>query len=250
LDDLKQLRSGHRPSNDALALLIELTRVSIGIRDSHRLLSLRLEQTQLIMELCLLQEHCEKLDQEIACIVDYAREGRILISCSVGATNGAVLIAMIGNIANFASPAHLRAYCGWAPLQNSSGISLDNTKLTAGSNRLLKRVVYLIVWNLISEDSKWRELDQRLLPIKCAYDSRLKTYRGKNKVIGRVAGQFLGVVYSLLRRDYDMLNTLEPGAEVPEPMLYDRALHCAHRAGHRTPVPAVESTVISSSING
>jgi hypothetical protein len=86
--------------------------------------------------------------------------------------------------------------------------------------------------------------------LKCAYDSRLKTYRGKNKVIGRIAGQFLGVVYSLLRRDYDMLNALEPGADIPEPVLYDRMLHHAHCTGHRALV--VESSIleISSSIVG
>ena len=104
-------------------------------------------------------------------------------------------------------------------MHQSSGILLDNTKLTAGGNRLLKRVMYLIVWNLISEDTEWRELYQRLVPLKCAYDSRMKTYRGKNKIIGRIAGQFLGVVYSLLRRDYNMLHTIGPGVDIPGPVL-------------------------------
>ncbi len=167
LDDLKQLRSGKKPGNDALAHLIEFAQGSIGIRDAHCLLSLRLEQTQLIKELRLVEEHCERLDQEITTIVTTSREGRILTSLSVGPNNAAVLIAMIGNIANFADAAHLRAYCGWAPMHQSSGISLDNTKLTAGGNRLLKRVMYLIVWNLISEDTEWRELYQRLVPLKC-----------------------------------------------------------------------------------
>src|SRR5258708_13165176 len=90
LGDLKQLRSGHKPSNDALALLIELARVSIGIRDRHRLLSLRLEQTQLIKELRLLQEHCYTLDRETTSIVSNAPHRHILTHLSVEATTASV----------------------------------------------------------------------------------------------------------------------------------------------------------------
>ena len=82
---------------------------------------------------------------------------------------------------------------------------------------------------------------QRLVPLRCAYDSVLKSYRGKNKVIGRVAGQFPGVVYSLLRRDYDTPNSLDPGQEIPEPVLYNYALHSAYRTGHRSPISKAKS---------
>jgi hypothetical protein len=62
-------------------------------------------------------------------------------------------------------------------------------------------------------------------------------------VIERIAGQFIGVVYSLLHNDYNTLNALEQGQDMPEPVLYDHTLHHAHRTGHRTPTPAVNLTV-------
>ncbi len=47
-----------------------------------------------------------------------------------------------------------------------------------------------------------------------------------------------------------MLNTIGPGVDIPEPVLYDRALHRVHQVSHRTLVLTVESATygINSSI--
>jgi hypothetical protein len=35
----------------------------------------------------------------------------------------------------------------------------------------------------------------------CIYDERIKDYRGKMKVIGRIAGQMASMIFSLLKTD-------------------------------------------------
>jgi DNA-binding transcriptional ArsR family regulator len=80
-------------------------------------------------------------------------------------------------------------------------------------------------------DSEWKVLYDRLVPIKCSYDERTKSYRGKSKVLGRIAGQLLNVIYALLKKDYDMLAALPEGAEPPEPLLYSREVHRRHLLG-------------------
>src|SRR5205807_5360350 len=57
----------------------------------------------------------------------------------------------------------------------------------------------------------------------------------RNKVVGRICGQIIGVVFTLLRNDYDMLASLEPGQEPPEPMLYSRDHH--RRSLGKEPLP-------------
>jgi hypothetical protein len=50
--------------------------------------------------------------------------------------------------------------------------------------------------------------------------------------MGRIAGQIVGMVYALLKTDYETLSRFAPGAKLPDPMLYDAEVHQRHRAGH------------------
>ena len=87
----------------------------------------------------------------------------------------------------------------------------------------------------IQEDCVWADLYQRLLPKKCAYDERKKDYVGKGKAIGTVAGRMSGTIYMLLRADAELLATVPPDMEPPDPMLYDAEVHRAHVAGRYVP---------------
>ncbi len=69
------------------------------------------------------------------------------------------------------------------------------------------------------------------MPIKCGYDERTRSYKGKLKVIGRIAGQVIEMIYALLKKDAEVLSKIPPGVEPPAPMLYDREIHQAHRQG-------------------
>jgi transposase len=164
---------GGLPSSAQLVELQRLACQSIGTKDLIRQRGLALEQSQLIRELRLFQEHVQQLDTEILAVVAHAREGQILTSIpGIGPIQAAAIIAAIGNVLNFATAAQLKAYCGWAPKVEQSGTSLDRAQLTSHGSRQLKNVFYLIVGHAIQQENAWARLYQRLVPKKCAYDER------------------------------------------------------------------------------
>jgi transposase len=237
LSALKAVRGGNHCTHPSEAQLVELQRLaehSIGTQDPARIRGLTFEQGQLIAELDLLNQHVAALESEIAHITATAREGRILTSIpGVGPTQAAVIIAMLGNIANFERSAQLKAYCGWAPTLTQSGKTLDHARLTPRGVRLLKHAFFLCVWQALRHpDNEFARLYERLVPRKCIYDERKAQYLGKNKVVGRIAGQLITVMFTLLKRDQE---ALQKGGVPPEPELYDPALHRRHHTGQYQP---------------
>jgi hypothetical protein len=95
--------------------------------------------------------------------------------------------------------------------------------------------MYLAVWRAIQWDSEWKEIYERLLPRKCRTDERTQRLIGREKVIGRLAGQMTSVISTLLKQDHELLARTEPGKVPPEPTLYDRATHRQHRLGRYRP---------------
>jgi transposase len=226
LEGLYATRARSRPSNAQFVRLKALASESIGTKDKSRVAALELEQKQLIIELTLLQGHVKALQKDIEQAVSMSRAGQILTSFPViGPVHAALLIAGMGDISNFESAAKLRAYCGWAPLQTQTGTSMDTMTFSKTGNRLLKHTVFLIALSAVRQDTPWRTLYNRLVPLKCVYDDRLGRYRGRMKVIGRVAGQIIGVIYVLLKRDADVLASHTPGTELPPPELYSVTKH-------------------------
>jgi transposase len=234
---LSGVRVGRRPSDADLLHLQQLAAQSIGTKDVARQRSLVLEQSLLIKELRLIQEHLEQLDEEVCQIVTQSREGQILTSIPpIGSLDAATLIAVIGSIANFEKACDLKSYLGWAPKREQTGTSYDRTRLTQGGSREAKRAMYLIVWRAIRTDTEWSKLYKRLVPRLCSYDERTQSYKGKGQAIGHVAGRLITLIYALLRYDYEVVNHLAPGADPPTPVLYDPDLHKQHRSGHYQPL--------------
>jgi transposase len=237
LPALRAARGSRRPSDADLVRLQDLARVSVGTVNLSQQRGLLLEQAQLIAELRLLRAHLEQLDEEIAHIVTQAREGRILLSLpGIGVIQAATLLAAIGHIANFRSAAALKSSCGWVPRIERSGVTLNRATLASGGNRALRKLFFLAVGNAIRMDCEWARLYERLVPRKCAYDERTQTYRGKMKVMGRIAGQMISTIYALLKHDQEVLAQAEPGRPAPLPMLYDPLVHQAHRRGAYRPL--------------
>jgi transposase len=232
-EDLREARG--RTCSVSDAKLLELQRLaaqSIGTKEPARVRSLVFEQQQLIAELNLLGKHLEQLESEIVQIVEHSREGKILTSIpGIGPQAAATLIATIGTIANFERPAQLKSYFGWVPQVAQSGSSLDWTRLSPRGVRQMKQTMYLIVWRAIQWDAEWKEIYERLLARKCRLDERTHRLIGREKVIGRLAGQMTSVIYALLKKDQELLSHLAPGAKPPEPALYDPTLHRQHRMG-------------------
>jgi transposase len=238
LSALHEARGAARVFTDTkLQELQELAAHSIGTKDPARQRGLVFEQDQLIAELILIQQHLAQLDAEITRIVAQCREGQIVTSIpGIGPTQAAAIIASIGNIANFARAAQLKAYFGWAPRVKQSGSSVDYARLTPGGQRRMKTTMYLAVWTAIQRpECEWAKLYQRLVPLKCGFNERTRQYTGRAKVMGRIAGQMIALIFVLLKRDAETLRHLPTGARTPEPALYDPALHHRHRTGHYRP---------------
>lgn len=73
---------------------------------------------------------------------------------------------------------------------------LDRAKLTPRGQRQMKQAMYLVVWQAIQlQNCEWRKIYERLVPIKCSFNERTRQYPGKGKVIGRIAGQIIPVIY-------------------------------------------------------
>jgi hypothetical protein len=50
-------------------------------------------------------------------------------------------------------------------------------------------------------------------------------------VLGRIAGQIISLMYGLLRADVELREQIPAHEPLPEPLLYDPAIHHAHQAG-------------------
>jgi transposase len=233
LSELKAVRIGKYPSDAKLQDLQRLAAQSIGVKDAARLRGLTFEQKQLIKELQVIEHHLEDLEAEITQVIQACREGKILTSIpGIGAVPAASILAQIGSITNFSRASQLKSYFGWAPTIAQSGKTLDRAHLSLRGTRLMKRTMYLIVWKAIqTKDSVWAEIYEHLIPIKCSYNERMHRYTGRGRVIGRIAGQIISVIFTLLKQDQETLSKLPPGVEPPEPVLYDAQLHRQHRAG-------------------
>src|SRR5437667_878891 len=232
LSALQAVRVGHYPSEAKLVELQRLATQSIGTKEPARLRGLTFEQEQLIEEMELIQKHLEKLEAEMTQIAQNSREGQILLSIpGIGSIPAATIIAIIGNLANFDRLSQLKAFFGWAPAIKQSGYTLDSARLSPRGTRQTKQMMYLVVWTAIKTECEWNRIYERLVPIKCSYDERTRRYTGKGKVIGRIAGQIVSVIYALLKKDQETLSRLSPGTKPPAPELYDGEVHRRHRAG-------------------
>src|SRR5260370_42417101 len=97
-----------------------------GKKELGWLRGLGYEQQQLIEEYHLIVAHLEALEAEMMQVVEHCREGQILTSIpGIGPLQAAILIALIGNIANFERPAQLNSYCGWIPAIAQSATTLN-----------------------------------------------------------------------------------------------------------------------------
>ncbi len=232
--ELREARGRTCSVSDAkLRELQRLAAQSIGTKEPARVRGLVIEQKQLIGELDLIAEHITELDTEIIHVVEDSREGKILTSIpGIGPLAAATLIALIGNIANFERAAQLKSYVGWVPKVAQSGTTLDWTRLSPRGVRQMKQTMYLIVWRAIQWDAEWKEMYERLISRKCRSDERTRRLVGREKVIGRLAGQMTSVIYALLKKDHEILFHLAPGAKPPEPQLYDPETHRRHRLEH------------------
>ncbi len=213
LPELFATRLRTRPGNKAFVRLRELAKQSVGLKPGARQQSLVIEQGQLISEMRLLLLQQAALDQQIDAILAGSREATILQSFpGIGPVLASQLIAGIGNIQNFPSLVRFRSYAGCAPRKFQTGNSHDRTDTDRAGNRLCKIAMRQATLCAISHSERWATIHRRLMGGPHALGA-----------MGRVTGQFCGVVYHLLKRDAELIARCAPGDELPEPQLYDLA---------------------------
>jgi transposase len=235
LETLSIVKRTHGPGPAKLLKLLELAKTSIGVTGTARVSTLCFEQAQLIESILLIQNQADALEKKIEDLVINSREGQILLSFGyVGTNHAATIIAMIGNIRNFPRKSDLRKFCGWAPRATQTGTSVDRSDMTPTGSRLLKWTFFLLALTAVGHPTVWETLYQRLVPLKCTYDARTKTYKGKIRVLGRIAGQMVGVIHALLKADAELVDSWPDQQTLPAPVLYDPAVHAGSK-----PKPAV-----------
>jgi transposase len=236
LSDLHASGLPGRPGLEKYALLQVLATNTIGTRNQERIESIRIEQRHLIKELHLAQEHRDELTALIEPVIAESRAGQILTSMiGIGPIHAARILCGIGNIENFEKLGSLRRYMGWSPKRSQTGSSYDRSSLHKGGNRMLKGTMYLVAISAIKSDPTWKALYLRLVARMCWFDHDKKKWRGRMKVVGRIAGQIIRVMYVLLKRDNDLVTNWQGSKEeLPPPELYSVKKHILNRAGGKT----------------
>jgi hypothetical protein len=95
----------------------------------------------------------------------------------------------------------------------------------------MKEILYLVALVAVRGPGPWADVYQRLVERNCSYDEKQRDYVGKKRVVGRIAGQIISLIYGLLRTDAELLARTPVREPLPEPMLYDPVVHHAHQTG-------------------
>lgn len=167
--------------------LRELAASSIG--SSNRALTLELQQTIRLIQ--SVQTEINTLDKQIKLVVDELNTPLITIP-GIGYTIAAIILAEIGDINNFSSPAKLFAFAGMEPSTYQSG------KYNASKTPMVKRGSTYLRWAIMQA--------ARLVSMR---DSTFATYMAKKRSEGKhfhvaqshVGKKLIRVIYSLLKNN-------------------------------------------------
>lgn len=167
--------------------LKELAAKSIG--SSNRSLSFELKQTIRLIQ--SLQQEIDELDKQIKIVVDELNSPLMTIP-GIGYTITAVILAEIGDVNNFSSPAKLLAFAGMEPSTYQSG------QYNASLTPMVKRGSSYLRWAVMQA--------ARLVPMReptfAAYMTK-KRSEGKHFNVARshVGKKLLRVIFYLLKHN-------------------------------------------------
>lgn len=167
--------------------LRELAADSIG--SSNRALTFELQQTIRLIQ--SVQAEINTLDKQIKLVVDELNTPLMTIP-GIGYTIAAIILAEIGDINNFSSPAKLLAFAGMEPSTYQSG------KYNAAKTPMVKRGSTYLRWAIIQA--------ARLVSMR---DSTFSAYMAKKRSEGKhfnvaqthVGKKLIRVIYSLLKNN-------------------------------------------------
>lgn len=167
--------------------LRELAANSIG--SSNRSLTFELQQTIRLIQ--SVQAEIKTLDKQIKLVVDELNTPLMTIP-GIGYTIAAIILAEIGDINNFSSPAKLLAFAGMEPSTYQSG------KYNASKTPMVKRGSTYLRWAIMQA--------ARLVSMR---DTTFATYMAKKRSEGKhfnvarshVGKKLIRVIYSLLKNN-------------------------------------------------
>lgn len=167
--------------------LRELAINSIG--SSNRSLTFELQQTIRLIQ--SVQLEINELDKQIKLVVDELNTPLMTIP-GIGYTIAAIILAEIGDISNFSSPAKLLAFAGMEPSTYQSG------KYTASNTPMVKRGSTYLRWAIMQA--------ARLVPMR---DPTFSAYMCKKRSEGKhfnvaqshVGKKLIRVIYYLLKHN-------------------------------------------------
>lgn len=167
--------------------LKELAAHSIG--SSNRSLTFELQQTIRLIQ--SVQAEIDELDKQIKLVVNELNTPLLTIP-GIGYTIAAIILAEIGDINNFSSPAKLLAFAGMEPSTYQSG------KYNASKTPMVKRGSTYLRWAIMQAS--------RLVSMR---DATFATYMAKKRAEGKhfnvaqshVGKKLIRVIYSLLKNN-------------------------------------------------
>ncbi len=167
--------------------LRELANNSIG--SSNRSLEFELQQTIRLIQ--SVQTEINELDKQIKLVVDELNTPLMTIP-GIGYTIAAIILAEIGDIKNFSSPAKLLAFAGMEPSTYQSG------KYNASNTPMVKRGSTYLRWAIMQA--------ARLVPMR---DPTFALYMSKKRAEGKhfnvarshVGKKLIRVIYYLLKHN-------------------------------------------------
>ena len=191
LTNLLKKNSKGRYSRDKALQIREAAKDSIGT--SSRATSFELLQTISFIE--LYTEEIGKIDKEIKLIMDQIQSPIISIP-GISYGLGSIILAEIGDIKNFESPARLLAFAGLEPSIHQSG------SYNATQSRMVKRGSPYLRWALLHA--------ARLVSMK---DDTFKAYSEKKRaegkhyyvVLSHLARKLVRVIHHLLTYDLEFI---------------------------------------------
>jgi transposase len=152
-------------------------------------------QDWLLYQLRLLDGQIEQVEAAIGAVLEEwpSQERAVLASFPVMTTmRQAVLLATIGDVANFRDDRQLRKLLGWYPEARQSGSSLSSHRLGRSGNRMARREFWLWTWELLTPargDTPFRTYYRRL---------RERGMSGP-VAMGHLAGKLISVLFFCLR---------------------------------------------------
>lgn len=141
-------------------------------------------------QLLKLDQWIKRVDQALADKVAHHPYGQVLTSLpGLGNLLAAEFLVAVGDVANFASPDHLAAYAGLAPVPRDSGRIRGNLHKPQRYNRSLRRVFYISAMVAANQPGESRDYYQR------------KRAEGKRVVQAQMAlaRRRVNVVWAMLR---------------------------------------------------